>query len=197
MAPKNPGDDPEEVQRAHAEAERLRNKLNLDKKVRNYAEIYYMRLRDVRSWQGIGVKKAVAGSYYIAIRDTDQPCTLRELTNVTKFTKSDILTTATTIKDALGIEIDLHSPETLLKQYCEDLSLSEITKTRAREILEISQEEHPTGMSTRAPAVLAASAIYLAGKQTKERIEQQSLHEELDVSTKAIRTNYQTMEKYQ
>jgi len=197
MAPKYPGDDPEEVQRAHAEAERLRNKLDLDRKVRNYAELYYMRLRDVRSWQGIGVKKVVAGSYYIAIRHTDEPCTLRELTNVTKFTKSDILTTATTIKNTLGIEIDLHSPETLLKRYSEDLSLSEVTKTHARKILETSQQEHPTGMSPRTPAVLAASAIYLAGRQTGERIEQQTLHEELDVSTKAIRTNYQTMEKYQ
>lgn len=177
------------LRRAMDEADRLAEELNLSRDVRALGTEYYRDLRSQGKLPGRGVEEVVAAALYLGCKKNNVPRNPDEFAECSDYTKKQILRTSKYLETVLNVEIEPTEPIKYVSRFAKELDVEDETKRQAMEIIDIVLEE---GLHAgKAPAAVAAGAIYAARKITGEKLTQSEIATVADVSQVTIRNRYQ------
>jgi len=136
------------------------------------AEIYRAALRK-KLTQKRSIEHLLAGAVYIACRVHDTPKTLEEVSESSGIDKKTLAKTYKLIARELNIIMTPIDPIEFVGRFCNELKLSEKTRTKAIDLIHEVQLKHL--ISGKSPITVAATSLYLAGlmngeKRTQKRV---------------------------
>ena len=177
--------DPYVLRVALNEIKRIVQTLYLPESVEEYAESIYRRAQK----KGLVLRGTITGfaaaSVYAACRAQGVPRTLRHVSEASSDGLKDIARMYRVLLSELNISVELDSPLNHISSIAGDVGLSHRVERLAVEILlEAMGVGHHTGKN---PKGLAASALYIASKELKERRSQKELSDAAGVSALTLR----------
>lgn len=136
------------------------------------AEVYRAALRK-KLTQKRSIEHLLAGSVYIACRIHGMPKTLEEVSDASGIDKKTLAKTYKLIARELNILMTPINPIEFVGRFCNELQLTEQTRTKAIELITEVQEKKL--ISGKSPITVAATSLYLAGlmngeKRTQKRV---------------------------
>lgn len=138
-------------------------------------------LTKARSCEGV-----IVASVYIASRMFGFPTTIKDIGETTKLNKKSIGKYYKLVLRELNIKIEPSNPLDYIAKYASLLELSPKTQSRAVEIAEEAQKKDITsGVS---PVTIAATSLYLAALQMKERRTQKAVTDMTQITEVTLRT---------
>lgn len=164
------------------------DKLDLSNEVRETAKVIYQRVYEDDLYHGRTLETVLAGTVYIACRAVGHACNPTQIADELGTNRKELLSTARHLMKRLDIELRPIDPEPYVRDFAEDLDLSDALLQKALDITEVCRDE---GMhSGKSPTGFAAGAIYAASTLTGERVTQEAISQTSDVSTVTIRNRY-------
>ena len=140
--------------------------------------------------RGRSIESVVAAIIYLISRKHQLPKTLEELEEASGIKKKDIGRSYRFVCRRLRIRMPVATPMDYVPRFASELGLSGETEAKAIEILKLAREKGVT--SGRGPTGVAAAAIYLAGKITKDKQTQKGIASRLTgVTEVTIRNRYE------
>ncbi|HXQ93285.1 MAG TPA: transcription initiation factor IIB, partial [Nitrososphaerales archaeon] len=134
---------------------------------------------------GHTISGIVAASLYIAIRETETPRTLKEVSEISGIERSKLSNCYRVIVRELDLRIPVVDPRRLLTGIARRVGAPEKTERVALEILRRATE---MGVSSgKNPTVMAATALYVAGVQQSSGITQKELEIAAGITLLTIR----------
>lgn len=179
------------LKQALGEIERMASALGLPKSCRETAATIYRRALDEDLLPGRSIEAMATASLYGAARQHNTPRTLVAFESVSRVEKLPIQRAYRYISKELGLAVEPADPVEYLPQIASPLGISEEAERRAHELLETAKGEG--FLSGKAPAGLAAAAVYAAAQLTNEPLTQETVSEAANVSTVTIRIRYQEL----
>lgn len=138
-------------------------------------------LTKARSCEGV-----IVASVYIASRLFSFPTTIKDIGETTKLNKKSIGKYYKLVLRELNIKIEPSNPLDYIAKYASLLELSPKVQSRAAEIAEEAQKKDITsGVS---PVTIAATSLYLAALQMKERRTQKAVTDMTQITEVTLRT---------
>lgn len=180
------------------ELDRLERALDLDPETRILAEVLVNTCNHVDACKGRSADEVVAGCTYIAIRETREPVSLRDLGDIVAIRMKEVCRAYQDIVEELDVRLEPESPTKYVDEFVSRLNeqfnsqLGEEVETTARELLHASWGEGFSSGSS--PIGLAAGAVYLAADIEKKRVTQQEVAEVANVTPGTVRRNAQTQQ---
>lgn len=179
------------LKQALGEIERMASALGLPKSCRETASVIYRQAVDQGLLPGRSIEAMATASLYAAARQHGVPRTLVTFETVSRIEKLPIQRAYRYMSRELGLAVEPADPIEYLPQIASLLSVSDEVKRMARELLDTAEKQ---GLhSGRAPAGLAAAAVYAASRLTNETVTQETVGEAANVSTVTIRNRYQEL----
>jgi len=149
---------------ALAEIERMAGLLNLPKNIREAASLLYRRVVDNGLARGRSIEVLAAAVLYITCRQFHVPRTLEEISEATKIGSKEIGRNYRFLCRRLGISLPPVSPIDFVPRIASNLGIPGDVQQRAIEIL---RQLLPLGLSSgREPIGVAASALYIAARES-------------------------------
>ncbi len=133
-------------------------------------------------------------SIYIACLMHNIPKVPREILLGTKMPKKKLMKSYKIIKKELGIRTESPDPIDLVQRFTTRLNLTPETIEKTTEIIMRIQEQNL--MSGKQPMTILATAIYLATKQTKQRITQRQITNTTGVLEVTIRNRAKEIKEF-
>lgn len=175
---------------ALGEIDRMASARGIPKSVREVAAVIYRRAQDADLIRGRAIESMAAAALYTACRQEGIPRSLDEILEVSRIDSSKRLGRAYWyLVRELDLEMEPVDPGAFLPRFCSELDLGDDVLSKARDILDASADQ---GLhSGKAPAGLAAAAIYAATVLTNTDCTQEAISEVAQVTEVTIRTRYQ------
>jgi len=160
-------------------------RMHLGNSVAEKAAYVYRKSVEKKLIHGHTISGIVAASLYIAIRETQTPRTLREVSEISGIERSKLSNCYRVIVRELDLRIPVVDPRRLLSGIARRVNAPEKTERVALEILRRATE---TGVASgKNPTVMAATALYLAGVQQSSGITQKELETAAGITLLTIR----------
>lgn len=159
--------------------------LELSEETRNQSMQLLGKMRDKGLIKGRPAPELAGAIVYIASRQQEEPRTLDEISDATGADKKAIGRTYRNIARNTDIRILPPRPSNYVERFADSLDLPDNVKERAKELIEMAEEESFT--SGKSPRGIAASALYLATHQEGEYRSMNETSNVLDVTTITIR----------
>lgn len=173
------------------EIRRMAAALGVPKSTRAQACQLFRTAQDGGLLRGRSIEAIAAGVLYAACRINEHPRTMAEFDSVAVVSTSRIENGYTVCNRELGLPVPPLAPEAYLPKVASEVDAGRETRRRARERLEAAEPVATGGVH---PGGVAAGALYLAGRETGERVTQGELAEAADVSRATVRARFQELE---
>jgi transcription initiation factor TFIIB len=175
------------------EIQRMSDKLQLPKSVKEEACSVYKKALVADLMRGRSIDAVSASSLYIACRLCGLPRTLIEIAKVSRCGSKEVGRTERFIIRKLRMRLPLIRPINFIARFCSELSLPPATELFARQLCErMTEIEMDSG---RGPSGMAAAALYIAGLATESRRTQQDIAIVTGVTEVTIRNRYKEMKE--
>ena len=178
---------------AMSELNRLSDKLSVPRSVKEKAALIYRKALDKGLVQGRPIPAIVAASLYIAYRLTKTPRNLREISQASLVSNKTVSRCYRILLRELEIHVPIVNPTTFLSKVAEKSAISGQTQGLAAKILQEAKEKHL--LAGKDPIVMATAALYLACKQSGEKITLKNIANTSGVSDVSVRNRYRTLKK--
>ncbi|MFC6961775.1 transcription initiation factor IIB [Halocatena marina] len=179
------------LKQALGEIDRMASALSLPETVRETASVIYRRALSEGHVQGRSIEGIATAALYAAGRQAGTPRTIDEVAHVSRIEELRFERAYRYLVRELGLEIAPANPVSYIPRFASDLSVSDETERRARELLDAAKDEGVH--SGKNPVGLAAAALYAAGLLTSEDITQRRIAKTADVSAVTIRKRYREL----
>ena len=176
------------LRQAFSELDRLKDKLAVGDAVIEKAAYIYRKAVERGLVKGRAISALLAGTLYVACRDTETPRTLKDIVNASNAKKKDVARCYRLLIRELDLRMPLVDPKKCVSRIASLAGLSEKTRREALEILEnarnakISAGKNPMG--------LAATALYVACVMNGESKTQKDVANAAGVTEVTIRNRY-------
>jgi len=172
------------------ELDRMCAYLNISNNIKEECAMWYRKAVSKGLVRGRSIESVVAAIIYLISRKHQLPKTLEELADASGVKKKDIGRSYRFACRRLSLRMPVATPMDYVPRFASELELSGETEAKAIEILEKAREKGVT--SGRGPTGVAAAAIYLAGKLTKDKQTQKGIAGRLaGVTEVTIRNRYE------
>jgi transcription initiation factor TFIIB len=176
------------LKQALGEIERMGSALGVPKDIRETAGVIYRRALSEDLLPGRSIEAISTAALYGAIRQIGLPRSVDEVAAVSRVDAMEFKRGYRYIVQELNLEIGPPDPEQYVSRFASDLDVSEEVEQRARELIRTAKEH--AAHSGKSPVGLAAAALYAASILANEKLTQDEVSEETDVSTVTIRNRY-------
>lgn len=176
------------------ELDRMCSYLNIPRNIKEECAMWYRKTASHGLSRGRSIESAVAAVIYLILKQHKLPKTLEELEEVSNIKRKDIGRTYRFICRRLKLKMPVATPMDYVPRFASKLGLSGETEAKAIEILEEARRQGIT--SGRGPMGIAAAAIYLAGKITRDKQTQKEIAGRLNgVTEVTLRNRYEELVK--
>lgn len=152
----------------------LKNKLALSNTLKEKSIHMYKKVIEKNIPKGRSVDAMVAATIYAACRDSETPCTLNDITEITGLRKNSIAKCYRAILVTLNLQMPVSDINQCVLRIAKDMGISKKVKQHAMSILvHAKKKNHLAGKDPMGLA--AAAAIYLASMDYDEKISQGEL----------------------
>ncbi len=176
------------------ELDRMCAYLNITGNIKEECAMWYRKVVSCGLVRGRSIESVVAAVIYLISKQHQLPKTLEELEDASSVKRKDIGRSYRFICRRLNLKMPVATPMDYVPRFASKLGLSGETEAKAIEILEEARERGIT--SGRGPTGIAAAAIYLAGRITKDKQTQKGIASRLKgVTEVTIRNRYDELVK--
>ena len=179
------------LKQALGEIDRMASALSLPEAVRETASVIYRRALEEDLLPGRSIEAVSTAALYAAVRQTDTPRSLAEVTGVSRVDPQEVKRAYRYVVRELTLEVDPTGAEEFLPRFAADLDASNAVERRARELLRVGREQ--AVHSGKSPVGLAGAALYAAGRLINEPITQADVSEVVGVSEVTVRNRYKEL----
>jgi transcription initiation factor TFIIB len=176
-----------------AELNRLSDKLNISRLVREKAAIIYRKPLEKDIIKGRTIVAVTAASLYAACRITRTPRTLQEISKFCYIEKKEIGSCYRLILKKLEFQMPLADPFMYLSKIAEKIDISGSTQSYAAKILHITKRKYL--LIDKDPKGSAAAVLYIACRYKNEKVRQQEIVIAAEISEVTIRNRYKSIKK--
>ena len=181
------------LRQAFSELARLGEKLNVGEAITEKAAYIYRKAFDKRLVRGRSITGMITAALYAALRDTETPRTLKDLSLVSGVKKNDLAQSYRLLLKEMDLRMPVRDPAKYVSRIGSKAGASERTQRRALEILRRAQE---TGSSAgKDPMGLAAAALYVASVMENESKTQKDFAQAAGVTEVTIRNRYKGLKE--
>ncbi len=181
------------LRQAFSELARLGEKLNVGEAITEKAAYIYRKAFDKRLVRGRSITGMITAALYAALRDTETPRTLKDLSLVSGVKKNDLAQSYRLLLKEMDLRMPVRDPAKYISRIGSKAGASERTQRRALEILRRAQE---TGSSAgKDPMGLAAAALYVASVMENESKTQKDFAQAAGVTEVTIRNRYKGLKE--
>jgi transcription initiation factor TFIIB len=173
---------------------RFANTLNLPNKVFEEAAMILRRGVENRIIPITNISMChIATAIIVACRAGGVPITARDVADIANCSENDVINMVKTVSDALNIRAMHTPPEELAQKLASELNMSAKAVSKAIDVIKRARD---AGLvDGKHPAVVAATAVYVAGILTDEYVTQKNLAKIANVSEVSIRHYYKEFMK--
>jgi transcription initiation factor TFIIB len=187
------GSQDRNLRTAFSELDRLAEKINVGAPVIEKAAYIYRKALEKKLIRGRSITAMITASLYAALRDTETPRTLKDLSVVSGVKKNDLAQSYRLILKEMDLRMPVRNPAKYISRIGSKAGASERTQRRALEVLRKAQE---TGLSAgKDPMGLAAAALYVASVMENEAKTQKDYAQAAGVTEVTIRNRYKTLKE--
>jgi len=183
--------------RALAELNRLADKLNIQRSIREEAARIYSKAKNERMLRGTPVVIAVPAALYAACRILGNPRTLREILKEslasTRIARIRVARFYRRLITELGLRPCCSDPIRYISKVAESMSISGQTQGLAIRILKDARENHLG--SGKNPSGFVAAALYIAGLLNNEKRRQKEISKVAGVADATVRYHCRCLRK--
>lgn len=174
------------------ELDRMSAHLNIPNNIKEECARWYRKCVNKGIVRGRSIESVIAAVIYLISRQHHLPKTLEELEKISGVKRKDIGRSYRTICRRLGLRMPVITAADYVPRLASELGVSGETEAKAMEMLEKARE---TGIiAGKVPISIAAAAIYLAGKITKDKQTQKGIASRLrGVTEVTIRNRYEEL----
>jgi transcription initiation factor TFIIB len=183
--------------RALAELNRLADKLNIQRSIREEAARIYCKAKNENMLRGTPIVVAVPAALYAACRVVGNPRTLREILKEslasTKVARMRVARFYRRLITELKLQPCRSDPITYVSKVAESMRISGRTQGLAIQILKDAKEKHlGTGKN---PSGFVAAALYIAGLLNNEKRKQKEISKVAGVADATVRHHCRSLRK--
>jgi transcription initiation factor TFIIB len=169
------------------------DKLHIPDSVEEYAALIYRRALDKGLIRGRSVPSIIVASLYAACRLTRTPRSLNEIVEASTRSLKEASRCYRLVQRKLDLTMPLDDPSKYVSKIASQSGLSQKTQNLAIELLQ--RVNAVRGDVGKAPAGIAAAALYLASIMNDEKITQKKLAEVAGVTDVTIRNRYKGLDR--
>lgn len=181
------------LRQAFGELGRLAEKINVGDAVIEKAAYIYRKAVDKKLIKGRSISSMITASLYAALRDTETPRTLKDLSLVSGVNKNSLASSYRLILTEMDLRMPVRDPMKYVTRIARNAGTSERTQRRALEILRKAQETG--GTAGKDPMGIAAAALYVASVMESEAKTQKDYAKAAGVTEVTIRNRYKTLKE--
>ena len=174
--------------RALGELERMGDKLSVSQAVKERAAYFYRKALERGLLRGRSITGISAAILYTALRDTETPRTIKDVAVVSNLNKKDIARDYRTLLREMDLKMPVADAVKNVHRIASLVGMSEKIARRGIEIVRLAERKEIS--AGKAPAGLAASALYLAGVLEGEVRTQKEIAEAAGVTEVTVRNRY-------
>ena len=171
----------------------LKQKLILSSTITEHVAFIYRKASSLGLTRGRSISELMGASVYAACREQGIPRSLDEVADALNIPKKNLSRSYRVLVDRLEIKPELANPLDCLSKFCSALKVKEKTKRHAFRILQQANSKRIVSGSK--PAVVCASALYIACITNGEKISQAKIAEKTQTSTPSIRKCFLVLNK--
>ena len=172
------------------ELDRMCSHLNVPGNLKEECAVWYRKALSAGLVRGRSIESVVSAVIYLITRQHQLPKTLEELAEVSGVKRKDIGRSYRFLCKNLKVKMPIASPMDYVPRFASRLGISGETEAKAIEILEKARAKGI--ISGRGPTGVAAAAIYLAARLTKDKQTQKGISGRLPgVTEVTIRNRYE------
>ena len=176
---------------AFSELDRLKDKLTVGDSVIEKAAYIYRKALEKGLVRGRSISTLIASALYAACRYTETPRTLKDIGHASNVKRKDIARCYRLLLRELDLKMPLVDPTKCISRIASNADLSEKTKRKATQILQIADEKKI--LAGKDPMGLAAAALYVACVMYGESKTQRDVAEAAGVTEVTIRNRYKNL----
>ncbi len=176
---------------AMLELDRLATRLAIPKSVQEKAALIYRRALREDLVRGRSIAAIAAATIYCACRTTNTPRNLREIAAVSKVRRADIARCYRLLLKVLDLRMPIPDPVASVSKVASRCNISPRIQRRAIEILEDAKRKRL--ITGKAPAGLAAAALYIACVEAGEHRTQKEIADAAGVTEVTLRNRYKSL----
>jgi transcription initiation factor TFIIB len=167
------------------ELDRLSDKLHIPSSVQEMAAVIYRKALDKGLVRGRSIAGIMAGALYAACRFAKTPRTLKEITDASIRDPKEVSRSYRLIVRHLKMGMPIDDPLEYVTKIAEKSGVSSEVEGLAIKIIRDAKNKHAT--SGKDPIGLAATALYIAAKLKKEKINQSQFAKAANITEVTIR----------
>lgn len=173
---------------ALSEIERMCQRMELNKLVRQEAAVMYRRALELNIIRGRSISSMVAASIYIANQKLGTARSLDDIVKGTGVKRKPLTKAYKVLKSELRLRVDPITPEVYLDRYISMLGMNSASKQQALNLIVRGRELDL--VDGRSPTGVTAACIYIAGRMTNNIRTQREISDISGVTEVTIRNRY-------
>jgi transcription initiation factor TFIIB len=170
---------------------RISDRLSAPLSVREQAAAIYRKVLSMGLVRGRSIRVMVAASLYAALRTSNLPRSLNEVSRISRIEKKDLARCYRLIVRELGISIPRPSALAFISKIAEKVGVSNKTVEAAVQVLHEAEMKHAS--AGKDPRGLAAAALYIASRMVGEEITQYEIAAAAGVTEVTVRNRYREL----
>ncbi|HLC64656.1 MAG TPA: TFIIB-type zinc ribbon-containing protein [Candidatus Nanoarchaeia archaeon] len=176
------------LNQALPEIKRVSSLLDLPNSVSEEAARLYTMALQRGLVRGRGIELMVSGAVHAACKVHEVPKTLKELAHATELEEKEIGRAYRFLRRMLNVRVLPVDPINFVNKFASSLRLSPKTQTEAVRIIQRAQKSRL--ISGKCPNSIAATALYIASLQNKEKRTQQEFSKVAKITEVTLRNRY-------
>jgi transcription initiation factor TFIIB len=161
------------LQLALSQLLKMKEKLSLSEAISEKAAYIYRKALEKKLVRGRSILALIAASLYAACRESGTPRTIKEVSDAVDIRRGDLAASYRLLLRELELTMPVVDSVQCIARIASQTRLSEKTKRHAMKILKKAEEDQV--LAGKDPMGMAASALYLAGLKTGEKIIQRQI----------------------
>jgi transcription initiation factor TFIIB len=179
------------LSQAMNELTRLTDKLHIPRDVAEHAALIYRRALDKGLVRGRSIKSIAAAALYAACRLTRTPRSLKEISDTSTRRRKEISRCYRLVQRELEMKMPVDEPIQYVSKIASKGGLDQKTQNLAIQFLQKARKRKVD--VGKAPAGIAAAALYIASIMNGEKVTQKKLAEAADVTEVTVRNRYKRL----
>ena len=175
------------------ELERLCDKLIIPAPVKEKAAVIYRKALEKRIVRGRSINAMITAALYVACRSTGTQRTLQEIAEASLIDKKEIARVYRLLLRELEMQMPVTDPIAYISKIAGLVGISGQTQGIAIKIIQEAKKKRIPGGKD--PIGLAATVLYIAGLQNKEKVTQRDVAEAAGVTEVTIRNRCRELEQ--